>query len=62
VNIIHAYVHINNMSKKNSKKIIEKILDGSVSANECTGLLQHIETDPEEIEKIRKQYFDGKGE
>lgn len=50
------------MDRKNSKKVIDEILDGSVSANDCTGLLQHIELDSEELEKIRKQYLDGKGE
>jgi hypothetical protein len=62
VNIIHTAEHINSMDRKNSKKVIDEILDGSVSANDCTGLLQHIELDSEELEKIRKQYLDGKGE
>ena len=44
------------MGKKNSKKIIEYVYEGSASANECTGALQRISLDPEEVAKFHKQY------
>ena len=44
------------MGKKNSKKIIENVYEGSASANECTGALQRISLDPEEVAKFHKQY------
>lgn len=44
------------MGKKNSKKIIESIVDGSVCANECTGALQKISVDPEEVARFHAEY------
>ena len=44
------------MGKKNSKKIIEDIFDGSVCANECTGALQKISVDPEEVARFHAEY------
>ena len=41
---------------KNSKKIIESIINGSISANECTGALQKISLDPEEVARFHAEY------
>lgn len=44
------------MSKKNSKKIIEEIVDGAISANECTGALQKISLDPDEVARFHAEF------
>ena len=44
------------MGKKNSKKIIEKIYEGTASANECTGALQKISLDPDEVALFHAEY------
>lgn len=44
------------MAKYNSKKIIEEIFDGTVCANECTGALQNISVDPEEVARYHAEY------
>jgi len=44
------------MGKKNSKKIIEKVYEGSASANECTGALQKISLDPDEVARFHAEY------
>ncbi len=44
------------MGKKNSKKIIEKVYEGSASANECTGALQKISLDPDEVALFHAEY------
>ncbi len=44
------------MSKRKSKKLINEIYDDCASVNECTGLLQKILLDPEEVEKFHKMY------
>ena len=44
------------MGKKNSKKIIERIVEGTISANECTGALQKISLDPDEVAKFHAEY------
>ena len=41
---------------KNSKKIIEKLIDGAICANECTGALQQISLDPEEVKRFHEQF------
>lgn len=43
---------------KNSKKIIEKVVEGAISANECTGALQKISLDPKEVAKFHAQYIE----
>lgn len=43
---------------KNSKKIIERVVDGSISANECTGALQKISLDPEEVARFHSEYIE----
>ena len=43
---------------KNSKKIIENIIDGAISANECTGALQKISLDPEEVARFHSEYIE----
>ncbi|MGN0805956.1 MAG: hypothetical protein ACI4MC_02870 [Candidatus Coproplasma sp.] len=44
------------MSKKNCKKSIEDCLDQSASAHECTGALQHMELDPDELAEFHKKF------
>ncbi len=44
------------MGKKNSKKIINEMFEGAVSANECTGALQKISVDPEEVARFHAEY------
>jgi hypothetical protein len=44
------------MGKKNSKKMLKEVFDGSVCASECTGLLQHISVDEEEVKRFHKEY------
>ena len=44
------------MSKKNSKKSIEDCLDHTASANECTGALQQMELNPEELAEFHRQF------
>ena len=46
------------MSKRKSKKQIEELMDGCVSANECTGLFQKVSLDPKEVAKFHKMYND----
>lgn len=45
------------MAKYNSKKIIEEIFDGAVCANECTGALQNISVDPEEVARYHSEFI-----
>ena len=45
-----------NMAKRRTNKIIEDIFEGTVSANECTGLYQKVLLDTDEIAKFHKQY------
>ncbi|MDE6373064.1 MAG: hypothetical protein K2L72_01040 [Clostridia bacterium] len=45
------------MGKKNSNKIIEDVYACSVSANECTGALQKISVDPEEVARFHAEYI-----
>ena len=44
------------MAKKRTKKEIETLFDGCVSANECTGLYQKVSLDTDEIAKFHKQF------
>ena len=44
------------MGKKNSKKIIDEVFEGGASANECTGALQKISVDPEEVARFHAEY------
>ncbi len=48
------------MGKKNSKKILEECFEGAISANECTGALQKISVDPEEVKRFHKEYTEDK--
>lgn len=50
------------MAKRRTKKMIEEIFDGTVSANECTGLYQKVSLDTEEIAKFHKQYTEDEKE
>ncbi len=45
------------MARINSKKVIEELVDGAVSATECTGALQHISLDPEEVARFHDEYI-----
>ena len=51
-----------NMSSKKKTKLIEEVFETCASANECTGLFQRINLDPEEIALFHKMYneIDGK--
>ena len=44
------------MSKRKKKKLIEEVFEHCASANECTGLLQKVSLDPDEVEKFHKMY------
>lgn len=44
------------MGKNNSKKIINEVFEGAISANECTGALQNISVDPEEVARFHAEY------
>ncbi len=44
------------MEKKNSKNCIEECLDHAASANECTGALQHMELDPDELAEFHRKF------
>lgn len=50
------------MSSKKKTKLIEEVFETCASANECTGLFQRINLDPEEIALFHKMYneIDGK--
>lgn len=44
------------MGRKNSSKIIDEVVDGAISAHECTGALQKISVDPEEVARFHAEY------
>lgn len=44
------------MSKRKSKKLIEELTEECVSANECTGLLQKVSLDPDEVATFHKMF------
>ena len=44
------------MSKKKNRKLINELYDECTSANECTGLLQKISLDPDEVAEFHKMY------
>lgn len=44
------------MGRKNSKKIIDEVFEGGASANECTGALQKISVDPEEVARFHAEF------
>lgn len=44
------------MGKRNSKKIIEDVVENSISANECTGALQRISLDPDEVARFHAEF------
>lgn len=45
------------MKPERGIKILEELVDGAVCANECTGALQRISTDPEEVERLHDEYI-----
>lgn len=49
------------MSKRKQNKMIEDIFQKCVSANECTGLLQKVSLDPDEVRKFHKMYNETDG-
>lgn len=46
------------MAKRRTKKTIEDMFEGTVSANECTGLYQKVYLDTDEIAKFRKRFIE----
>ena len=44
------------MSKRKGKKRIHELMDECVSANECTGLLQKVSLNPDEVATFHKMY------
>lgn len=44
------------MSKRKKNKLIHDVFEECASANECTGLLQKISLDPDEVEKFHKMF------
>ncbi|MGN0803793.1 MAG: hypothetical protein ACI4MS_00225 [Candidatus Coproplasma sp.] len=44
------------MIKRNNRADIDECLDRTASANECTGALQHIAIDPNEVAKFHAQF------
>lgn len=48
------------MSERKNKKLIQELMDDCASANECTGLIQKVSLDPEEVKKFHKMYTEGK--
>lgn len=44
------------MSKRKSKKRVHELMDSCASANECTGLLQKVALDPDEVALFHKMY------
>lgn len=51
------------MKKRKNKKPLKELTESCVSANDCTGLLQKIDTDPDDVERFRKMFNsqDGRG-
>lgn len=50
------------MSKRKKKKRINELMDSCASANECTGLLQKVDLDPDEVAIFHKMYNEQDGE
>lgn len=50
------------MKKRKNKKILKELGENCVSANDCTGLYQKVDLDPEEVKKFHKMFngIDGK--
>ena len=38
--------------------MIDEFMEGTASANECTGLYQKVSLDPDEIAKFHKQFIE----
>lgn len=49
------------MSKRKKKERIHELMDSCASANECTGLLQKVSLDPEEVAEFHRQYIEDDG-
>lgn len=45
------------MKGSRKKKLIDEVFEECASANECTGLLQKISLDPEEVKKFHDMYI-----
>lgn len=43
--------------KKNDRTDMDECLEHAVSANECTGALQHIAIDPQEVAKFHSEFI-----
>lgn len=55
-NILQKFAQNSGMSKRKNRKLIGELMDECVSANECTGLLQKVSLDPDEVEEFHKMY------
>ena len=44
------------MAKRNSKKVVEELFEGTTCANECTGALQRISLDPDEVARFHREF------
>ena len=57
-----VFAHNKVMKKRKNKKILKELGENCVSANDCTGLYQKVDLDPEEVKKFHKMFngIDGK--
>ena len=46
------------MVKHRSNRLVEEVVEGSASANECTGAYQKVSLDPDEVAKFHKEYIE----
>lgn len=54
--VLRSFAHTTCMSKRKSQKEKEELMNSCASANECTGLLQKVTPDPDEVEEFHKMY------
>ena len=47
------------MAKRRTKNMINDIYDGTVCANDCTGLYQKVSLDTDEIAEFHREYTEG---
>lgn len=48
------------MKKRKNKKVLKELSESCVSANDCTGLYQKADLDPEEVKKFHKMFNGGR--
>ncbi|MBD5631654.1 MAG: hypothetical protein HDP34_00265 [Clostridia bacterium] len=44
------------MSKRKNHQLMDEVFEDCASAHECTGLLQKISLDPDEVRKFHKMF------